>query len=76
MPVNKLSATQLAIIAAVIVLIGDAIALIAALAAFREEQQNEIEAKRALEAKIKYLQDKLKSYDATYNKYSNSSSWS
>jgi cell division protein ZapA (FtsZ GTPase activity inhibitor) len=61
--VSKLSSTQLAIIAAVIVLIGDAIALIAALTAFFEEQQSEEETKCTLEAKIKYLQDKLKSYD-------------
>jgi len=59
---NKLSSTQLAIIAAVITVIGDLIALIAALAAFDEEQQGKEETRRELENNIKYKQDKLKSY--------------
>jgi multisubunit Na+/H+ antiporter MnhG subunit len=58
---NELSSTQLAIIAAVIMVIADVIALIAALAAYNEEQQNEEEKKHELECKIKYLQDKLQS---------------
>jgi len=46
---NKLSSTQLAIIAAVIMVIGDVIGLMAALAAFNEEQQ----AKKKLGANLK-----------------------
>ncbi len=62
MPCNKiLSSTQLAIIAAVITVIGDLVALLAALAAFNEEQQSKEEAKRELESKINYLQKKLHS---------------
>jgi hypothetical protein len=61
LPCNKLSSTQLAIIAAVFTVIGDLIALIAALAAFNEEQQSKEEAKRELESKINYLQSKLQS---------------
>jgi len=57
---NKLSSTQLAIIAAVIMVIGDVIGLMAALAAFNEEQQSKEETRRELKNKIKYLQDKLK----------------
>jgi predicted amino acid-binding ACT domain protein len=56
---NKLSSTQLAIIAAVVTVIGDVLALIAALAALKEEQQSKEEAKCELENKIKHLQDKL-----------------
>jgi hypothetical protein len=56
---NKLSSTQLAIISAVIMVIGDVIGLMAALAAFNEEQQSKDETRRELKSKIKYLQDKL-----------------
>jgi NADH:ubiquinone oxidoreductase subunit 5 (subunit L)/multisubunit Na+/H+ antiporter MnhA subunit len=37
---NKLSSTQIAIIAAIFTVIGDVFALLAALAAFNEEQQS------------------------------------
>lgn len=57
---NKLSSTQLAIIAAVIMVIGDVIGLMAALAAFNEEQQSKEETRRELKNKIKYLQDNFK----------------
>ncbi|GAE91027.1 hypothetical protein JCM21531_4698 [Acetivibrio straminisolvens JCM 21531] len=59
MSCNKLSSTQLAIISAVIMVIGDVIGLMAALAAFNEEQQSKDETRRELKSKIKYLQDKL-----------------
>lgn len=39
--------------------IGDVIGLMAALAAFNEEQQSKEETRRELKNKIKYLQDKL-----------------
>jgi len=56
---NKFSSTQLAIIAAAILVIADVIGLIAALVAFDEEQQSKEEARREIKNKIKYLQDKL-----------------
>lgn len=57
--VNKFSSAQLAVIAAVIMVIADVIGLISALAAFNEEQQSKEETKRELINIIKYLQDKL-----------------
>lgn len=52
MSCNKLSSTQLAIISAVVMVIGDVISLIAALAAYDEEQQSKEETKREPENKI------------------------
>lgn len=51
MSCNKLSSTQLAIISAVVMVIGDVISLIAALAAYDEEQQSKEETKREPENK-------------------------
>ncbi|HHV98794.1 MAG TPA: hypothetical protein GXX36_04350 [Clostridiaceae bacterium] len=59
MSCNRFSSTQLSIIAAVIMVIADLIGLVAALAAFDEEQQSKEETRRQLKNKIKYLQDKL-----------------
>lgn len=59
MACTKLDSTQLAIIAAIIMVAADIIALIAAIAALNEQQQNAEDTKRELEAKIKCLQDKL-----------------
>lgn len=56
----KLSATQITIIAAVILVIADIIALIAAIAAFNEEQQHKEADKCDTENKIIYLKDKLR----------------
>lgn len=55
------SASQLAIIAAVIVVIADVIGLIAAVSAYREEQESADSNKRKLEDICKYIQDKLNS---------------
>ncbi|HPT91956.1 MAG TPA: hypothetical protein PKW03_10505 [Acetivibrio sp.] len=56
---NKLSSTQLAIISAFIMVIGDIIGLMSAIAAYDEEQQSKEETRLELKNKIKYLQDKL-----------------
>jgi uncharacterized protein YciW len=55
------SASQLAIIAAVIVVVADVVDLFAALAAYREEQESSNDNKRKLEDICKYIQDKLNS---------------
>lgn len=57
---KRFSSSQLAIIAAVIMVIGDIIGLIAALAAFDEEQQSKEETRHEIENKIRYLQDKAR----------------
>jgi len=49
----------LAIISAFIMVIGDIIGLMSAIAAYDEEQQSKEETRLELKNKIKYLQDKL-----------------
>ena len=60
MSTNILSATQLAIIAAIVLIVADTIGLFAAITAFNEEQQSKEENNREIETKIKYLQSKLR----------------
>jgi len=55
------SASQLAIIAAVIVIVADVVDLFAAVAAYREEQESSNDNKRKLEDICKYIQDKINS---------------
>ena len=57
---SSFSATQIAVIGAIILVIADIISLIAALAADNEYQQSKTEEKRAIEDEIKRLQDKLR----------------
>lgn len=55
------SSTQLAIIAAVVVIIADIIGLFSAVSAFNEEQASADNNKKKLEDICKYIQDKLNS---------------
>jgi ACR3 family arsenite efflux pump ArsB len=57
---NILSATQIAIIAAVVLVIADVIALVAAVKAFEEEQKNKADSNRDIENEIIFLKGKLR----------------
>jgi hypothetical protein len=59
---NRFNSAQIAIIGAVIVIIGDFIALIAAIGAFDEQQAIDESAKRDIENQISELQGKLSRY--------------
>lgn len=58
----RFSATQLAIIAAIVMVGADIIGLIAALAAYDEEQESKKTEKADIENQIRYLQGRLKYY--------------
>lgn len=56
----KLSASQIAVIGAVLLVIADVVALIAAITALKEEKEKKQETNRDIETKIKYLQGQLR----------------
>jgi hypothetical protein len=59
---NRFNAAQLAIIAAVVMVIADIITLISSIAAFDEQQTSDESAKRDIENQISELQGKLSRY--------------
>ena len=60
--IERFNAAQIAIIAGIVIVIADVIALIAAFAAFDEQQASQESDKRAIENQITELQGKLSHY--------------